>query len=75
LGRGGNADRGIDLRTARRQRRKARLAASRRRWVEDQRLGGAVRDGRYLEATDRVLKKHGGLWFNDETFVISRRRY
>ena len=21
-----------------------------------------------------VLKKHGGLWFNDETFVISRRR-
>ena len=43
--------------------------------VEDQRLGGAVRDGRYLEATDRVLKKHGGLWFNDETFVISRRRY
>ena len=33
-----------------------------------------VRDGRYLEATDRVLKKHGGLWFNDETYVISRRR-
>jgi hypothetical protein len=43
--------------------------------VEDQRLGAAVRDGRYLEATDRALKKHGGLWFNDETFVISRRRY
>ena len=42
--------------------------------IEDQRLGGAVRDGRYLEATARVLKKHGGLWFNDETFVISRRR-
>ena len=34
----------------------------------------SVRDGRYLEATDRALKKHGGLWFNDETFVISRRR-
>ena len=33
-----------------------------------------VRDGRYREATDRVLKKHGGLWFNDETYVISRRR-
>ena len=33
-----------------------------------------VRDGRYLEATDRVLKQHGGLWFNDETYVISRRR-
>jgi hypothetical protein len=21
-----------------------------------------------------VLKKHGGLWFNDETYVVSRRR-
>jgi SAM-dependent methyltransferase len=42
--------------------------------IEDQRLSEAVRDGRYLEATDRVLKKHGGLWFNDETYVISRRR-
>ncbi len=42
--------------------------------IEDQRLSEAVRDSRYLEATDRVLKKHGGLWFNDETYVISRRR-
>jgi hypothetical protein len=42
--------------------------------VEDIRLSEVVRDGRYLEATDRVLKKHGGLWFNDETYVISRRR-
>ena len=42
--------------------------------VEDVRLSEVVRDGRYLEATDRVLKKHGGLWFNDETYVISRRR-
>jgi SAM-dependent methyltransferase len=42
--------------------------------IEDRRLSEAVRDGRYLEATDRVLKKHGGLWFNDETYVISRRR-
>src|SRR5207237_773213 len=42
--------------------------------IEDVRLSEVVRDGRYLEATDRVLKKHGGLWFNDETYVISRRR-
>jgi SAM-dependent methyltransferase len=42
--------------------------------IEDQRLSEAVRDGKYLEATDRVLKKYGGLWFNDETYVISRRR-
>jgi len=43
--------------------------------IEDQRLSEAVRDGRYLEITDRVLKKYGGLWFNDETYVISRRRH
>jgi hypothetical protein len=42
--------------------------------IEDNRLQEVVRDGRYLEATDRVLKQHGGLWFNDETYVISRRR-
>jgi hypothetical protein len=42
--------------------------------IEDVRLSEVVRDGRYLEATDRVLKQHGGLWFNDETYVISRRR-
>ena len=42
--------------------------------IEDNRLSEVVRDGSYLEATDRVLKKHGGLWFNDETYVISRRR-
>ncbi len=42
--------------------------------IEDNRLSEVVRDGRYLESTDRVLKAHGGLWFNDETYVISRRR-
>lgn len=42
--------------------------------IEDDRLSEVVRDGRYLAATDRVLQAHGGLWFNDETYVISRRR-
>jgi hypothetical protein len=42
--------------------------------IEDNRLSEVVRDARYLEATDRVLRKDGGLWFNDETYVISRRR-
>jgi SAM-dependent methyltransferase len=42
--------------------------------VEDDRLGEAVADGRYLSATRDVLRKHGGLWFLDESFVISRRR-
>jgi hypothetical protein len=42
--------------------------------VEDDRLGEAVSDGRYLDATREVLQQHGGLWFHDESFVISRRR-
>lgn len=42
--------------------------------IEDERLTEAVRDGTYLEVTGEVLKKHGGLWFNDESFVISRQR-
>ena len=42
--------------------------------VEDERLDSVVQTGAYLEATQAVLQKHGGLWFNDETFVVSRRR-
>ena len=42
--------------------------------IEDDRLGSVVSDGRYLEATREVLRKHGGLWFYDESYVISRRR-
>jgi hypothetical protein len=42
--------------------------------VEDDRLAEVVSDGRYLDATREVLRERGGLWFNDESFVISRRR-
>jgi hypothetical protein len=42
--------------------------------VEDDRLGEVVADGRYLDATREVLREHSGLWFYDESFVISRRR-
>ena len=42
--------------------------------VEEERLDSVVQTGAYLEATQDVLQKHGGLWFNDETFVVSRRR-
>jgi hypothetical protein len=42
--------------------------------IEDERLDAAVTNGRYLAATQEVLQKYGGLWFNDETFVVSRRR-
>ena len=42
--------------------------------VEDDRLDAVVQDGRYIDATRAVLHEHGGLWFYDESYVISRRR-
>jgi hypothetical protein len=42
--------------------------------IEDERLDEVVPNGAYLAATQNVLKKHGGLWFNDEAFVVARRR-
>ncbi|RAI37974.1 hypothetical protein [Rhodoplanes roseus] len=43
--------------------------------VEDERLAAVVADGRYLDATREVLQAQGGLWFHDESYVISRRRH
>ena len=42
--------------------------------IEDQRLGEVMGDRSYLEATQEVLLRHGGLWFLDESYVISRKR-
>jgi len=42
--------------------------------VEDERLGPVMAGADCLEATAETLRKHGGLWFNDESYVISRRR-
>ncbi|CAN5287038.1 hypothetical protein BH20ACT16_BH20ACT16_04070 [soil metagenome] len=41
--------------------------------IEDERLDDVVQNGSYLKATQEILQKHGGLWFNDEKFVVSRR--
>jgi len=41
--------------------------------IEEERLDEVVTTGAYLDATQAVLQKHGGLWFNDETFVVTRR--
>ena len=41
--------------------------------IEDERLESAVSSGAYLKATQAVLQKHGGLWFNDESFVVARK--
>ncbi|MBN9002696.1 MAG: hypothetical protein J0H75_11760 [Rhizobiales bacterium] len=42
--------------------------------IEDDRLTEITQSGGYLEATRDVLRKHNGLWFYDESYVISRRR-
>ncbi len=42
--------------------------------IEDARLSEAMRDNRYLEQTAEVLQKNNGLWFWDESYVISRKR-
>jgi hypothetical protein len=41
--------------------------------IEDARLNDVMSDRRYLDATSEVLQKYGGLWFNDETYLVVRR--
>jgi hypothetical protein len=40
--------------------------------IEDDRVEQATLDGKYLDATAEVLRSRGGLWFNDETFLVRR---
>ncbi len=42
--------------------------------LEDERLEPVMTSGAYLKHTAEVLKKHKGLWFNDESFVVSRKQ-
>jgi hypothetical protein len=42
--------------------------------IEDDRLNEAVAGGQYIQATREVLRERGGLWFFDESYVISRKR-
>ena len=42
--------------------------------IEDQRLEQVMSDSAYLDATRDVLRQRNGLWFWDESFVISRKR-
>ena len=37
-------------------------------------LARAMGDTAYLDATKDVLRAHNGLWFRDESYVISRKR-
>jgi hypothetical protein len=42
--------------------------------IDDERLSQVLGERRYLEATRDVLQAHGGLWFLDESYVVSRKR-
>lgn len=42
--------------------------------VEEDRLAEVTSGGLYLDATRDILRRHNGLWFNDESYVIARRR-
>ncbi|MEY2446520.1 MAG: hypothetical protein QOE00_3100, partial [Ilumatobacteraceae bacterium] len=40
--------------------------------IEDERSADVLMEGKYLDATADVVLKHGGLWFQDESFVVVR---
>ncbi len=40
--------------------------------VEDEKLEQVMHDGAYLHVMQELLNEHGGLWFNDEAFVVVR---
>jgi len=42
--------------------------------IDDERLGKVIGERGYLDATREVLQAHGGLWFLDESYVLSRKR-
>jgi hypothetical protein len=41
--------------------------------VDDESVSDAMRHTDYLTVTNDVVLKHGGLWFQDESFVVVRR--
>lgn len=42
--------------------------------IDDERLAEVIGSRRYMDATREVLQAHGGLWFLDESYVVSRKR-
>ena len=40
--------------------------------IDDRQVTEAMTSGSYLDATAEVLARHGGLWFIDESFVVTR---
>jgi hypothetical protein len=42
--------------------------------IDEARLADAMASGVYVPATRDVLERYGGVWFNDEAYVIARSR-
>ncbi len=42
--------------------------------IDDRRMSETLTGTKHLEATAQVLQKYGGLWFNDEVFVVTRKK-
>lgn len=40
--------------------------------IDGDRMNEALRGTEYLEATESVIQRHGSLWFQDESFVLTR---
>ncbi|HZD23508.1 MAG TPA: hypothetical protein VE569_08925 [Acidimicrobiia bacterium] len=40
--------------------------------IDEERLSAAMRSGSYVPATRSVLERYGGVWFNDEAYLILR---
>jgi SAM-dependent methyltransferase len=40
--------------------------------IEDERVTEVMQHGEYLQVTKDVVLRHGGLWFQDESFVVVR---
>lgn len=41
--------------------------------IDEERLAAAMASGAYVGATQDVIRRHEGVWFNDEAFVVERR--
>lgn len=41
--------------------------------IDEERLTEALDSGAYIDATRAVLARHADIWFNDESYVITRR--
>ena len=41
--------------------------------IDEARLAEATSTGVYLDATRRVMQTHGGIWWNNERYVITRQ--